>query len=455
MSELTLNPPVFAEPPSADSLPVLGALPHFSRDPLGFLVKTAEEKGPVVRLRLVNRDIYLVSEAGAVYRVLVGNQKNYRKGYEQAKPLMGNGLVTNEGEAWRKQRRLIQPTFSRPQIAYYTNFMLDTAREFSAHWDELAQRGEPFDIAAEMMHLTQTIIVRTMFSSDVGEQSAALGEAFSQTLEYLNRVLFSPSRLLLKLPTPANLRHERALKFLDSFVYGLIEKRRVSGVEQDDLLGRLLAASDPDTGEKMPDQQVRDELMTIFLAGHETTANALAWTWYELGQHADIAARLVGEVDAALQRRDPVMEDLANMPYGAQVFSEALRMYPPAWMFARQSIQEDVLSGYKVPAKAMLFISPYVTQHLHTYWQEPEHFDPERFTDEAVKERPQYAYYPFGGGPRLCIGNYFATVEARLLMAFILRRYTIHLDDSKPVKPTPIATLRPRPGVFVTLEQRS
>ena len=309
--------------------------------------------------------------------------------------------------------------------------MLGAAGEFRHHWDELADRGEVFNIAEEMMRLTQTIIVRTMFSSDVGTQADALGHAFDQTLEHLNRSLFSPSPLLQKIPTPENRRHQRALDFLDNFVYGLIEKRRAAGEDKDDLLGRLLAASDPDTGEKMPDQQVRDELMTIFLAGHETTANGLAWTWWLLGHDPKTEARLVAEIDAALGDRDPLLDDLGGMPFSAMVFSEALRLYPPAWMFARKAIQEDVLDGCRIPAGAGLFVSPYVTQHMPAYWDEPERFDPERFSDENVKSRPQYAYFPFGGGPRLCIGNYFASVEARLIMAFILRRYRIHLDEER------------------------
>ena len=332
--------------------------------------------------------------------------------------------------------------------------MLTAAAEFSQHWDDLADSGQPFDIAEEMMRLTQTIIVRTMFSSDVGGQADALGKAFDQTLEFLNRVLMSPSQLLQKLPTPANLRHKRALKFLDDFVYRLIAERRASGRDEGDLLGRLLAAADPETGEKMPDKQVRDEVMTIFLAGHETTANGLAWTWYLLGHNPQAEQKLVAEIDAALGGRDPLMDDLANMPYTNMVFSEALRLYPPAWMFARKAIEADVLAGYRIPAGAMLFVSPYVTQHLPEYWDEPERFDPERFTESAIKSRPQYAYYPFGGGPRLCIGNYFSTVEARLIMASMLRRYRIQLQADMPVKPTPIATLQPRPGVYVRLEHR-
>jgi len=225
-------------------------------------------------------------------------------------------------------------------------------------------------------------------------------------------------------------------------------------VDNGDLLSRLLLARDPETGEGMPDRQIRDELMTIFLAGHETTANALAWTFYLLARHPLVEFRLLDEIQQVVGNRPPSVEDLPAMSYGAMVFSEALRLYPPAWMFARHAIEEDVIQGYPIPAGTMIFLSPYVTHHHPDYWENPEAFDPERFSEAQSAQRPRYAYYPFGGGPRQCIGNHFAQMEAQLLMTIILQHFRVELVDGIKVKPTPIATLQPRPGVFVYLEKR-
>jgi len=454
MSELSAVHAALKPIPSAGGIPVLGFIPQFARDPLGALLKTAILHGPVVRLDLAGRRVYLISHPTAVKYVLQDNNRNYSKGYHQAKPLMGEGLVTSEGEFWRSQRRLIQPSFNRQQIAHYTQTMTQATEEFIPLWDRQAALNSSFNIAEEMMRLTQTIIVRTMFSSDIGGQADALGKAFDQTLEHLNQSLFSPHPLLQTIPTPANLRHKRALRFLDAFVYGLIEKRRGSAEDKGDLLSRLLLAEHPETGERMPDQQIRDELMTIFLAGHETTANALAWTWYLLGQNPQVEERLLSEVDNVLGGRPPVNEDIPSLVYGEMVFAEALRLYPPAWLFARHADAEDRVMDYRIPAGAMLFLSPYVTQHHPEYWDDPERFDPERFSEQRKLEQTRFAYFPFGGGPRQCIGNHFSQVEALLIMTRMLQRYRIRLDTTVAVKPTAIATLQPRPGVFVRLERR-
>ena len=454
MSEISAVQAALQPAPSAGGVPVLGFIPQFARDPLNALLNAAVQHGPVVRLDLASRSAYLVSHPEGIKYVLQDNNRNYDKGYQQAKPLMGNGLVTSEGEFWRSQRRLIQPTFSRQQIAHYTLTMTQATEEFIQRWDRLAAEGRVINIAEEMMRLTQTIIVRTMFSSDIGDMADALGKAFDQTLEHLNQELFSPHPLLQKIPTPANLRHKRALRFLDDFVFDLIEKRRASGEDKGDLLSRLLMAQHPETGERMPDVQIRDELMTIFLAGHETTANALAWTWYLLGQNPHVEERLLAEITALLGDRAPGYEDIPGLTYSAMVFSESLRLYPPAWMFARRAVNDDSILGFHIPAGAMLFLSPYVTHRHPHYWDAPERFDPERFTTERESERPRFAYFPFGGGPRQCIGNHFAQVEALLIMTRMLQRYRILLDTTLPVKPTAIATLQPRPGVFVRLARR-
>lgn len=441
-------------PPGPQGIPVLGVLPQVWRDPLQFFLRAGIEFGPVARFEMGSKPFYLITGPDEVKYVLQDNHRNYRKGYDQAKPLMGNGLVTSEGDFWLKQRRLIQPMFNRSRLAFFSAYMIRATEEMLERWDSLAAREEVADVADEMMRLTQTIIVRAMFSTEIGDQAEALGAAFDETLNHLNRVLFSPSPLLTSLPTPANRRHKRALEFLDTFIYGLIRSKRRSGEDTGDLLSLLVFSRDEETGEGMDDRQIRDELMTIFLAGHETTANALAWTWYLLAQNPEEEARLVEEVDTVLGGRPAVFDDLKNLTCIPLALHEGLRLYPPAWMFARHAVEDDVVGGFTIPKGEMLMFSPYVTHRLPQHWEDPERFDPGRFTSERSENRHKFAYFPFGGGPRLCLGNNFALIEAQLVMARMLQRFRLRLEPGVEVRPTPIATLQPRPGVPMRLVRR-
>lgn len=443
-----------ALPPGPQGVPLLGVLPQVWGDPLQFFLDAALQYGDVVRFHMGTRPFFLVSGPDELQYVLRDNHHNYSKGYDQAKPLLGEGLVTSEGDFWFRQRRLMQPHFNRSQIPQYAPHFMQATEEMLECWEEIAEAGKPVNAAEEMMRLTQTIILRTMFSTDVEEKAGTIGAAFDRTLEFLNQVLFAPVDWVTKLPTPANLRNKRALDYLDSFVYGLIERRRASDNRPDDLLTRLLEARDPENGKGMDDTQIRDEVMTIFLAGHETTANALAWTWYLLSEHPEVEQRLHAEVDEVLQGRHPTPEDLPNLPYTDLIFQEVLRLYSPAWMFARHTVEDDELGGYHIPAGQMLMISPYVTHRLPQHWEDPERFDPERFTPERSKERHRFAYIPFGGGPRLCIGNNFATMEARLILARVAQQFRLELVSGYQVEPKPIATLQPKPGVEVYLRRR-
>ncbi|HZW02487.1 MAG TPA: cytochrome P450 [Anaerolineaceae bacterium] len=441
-------------PAGPRGFPVVGVLPKVWRDPLNFFLQAGIDYGPVARLEMGAKVFYLVTGPEEVKYVLQDHHHNYRKGYDQARPLMGNGLVTSEGSFWLKQRRLIQPMFNRGRLAFFSNFMTQATEEMLQRWQTAAERGDTLDMADEMMRLTQTIIVRAMFSTEIGDQAGALGTAFDEALGYLNRVLFSPSPLLTTLPTPANRRHQRALQYLDDFIYGLITAKRRSGEDSNDLLSLLVFSRDEETGEGMDDRQIRDELMTIFLAGHETTANALAWTWYLLSKNPQVETRLVAEIDSVLDGQPPAMDDLQKLVYTPLVLHEALRLYPPAWMFARHAVEDDVVGGYAIPKGEMLMFSPYVTHRLPEHWPKPDRFDPERFLPERSQDRHRFAYYPFGGGPRLCLGNNFALTEAQLVLARVLQRFRLHLIAGVEVRPTPIATLQPRPGVPMTLEPR-
>lgn len=452
-----MKPPMsrVRQAPGPKGVPVLGVLPQVRQDALQFFLRAAMDYGGVARLEMGSRNFYLISHPDYIKYILQDNYKNYTKGYGRTRPLLGNGLVSAEGDFWLRQRRLIQPVFNRTHLASFARVMTDQAAELLESWHCRPEPDRPMDVAAEMMALTQAIIIRTMFSSAAGAdrlrvESSRISAAFTTALEYLNTILFSPLRIPDWLPTSQNRRFRSAMSYLDDLVYRLIRERRASGQEGDDLLSLLVNARDEATGEGMPDRQIRDELMTIFLAGHETTATLLAWTWYLLSLHPD-AERLVRlEVAEVVGRRLPVVEDLNDLIYTRMVLDETLRLYPPAWMFARHPIEDDEIGGYLIPAGAMVMLSPYVTHHLPEFWPNPEGFNPERFCPERVAERPQFAHFPFGGGPRQCIGNNFAIMEAQLVMASIIQAYRLELLPGHPVRPTPVAALRPRPGVWMT-----
>jgi cytochrome P450 len=447
---ITLPSPI----PGPDGFPFLGILPKVGRDPLKFFVEMMDEYGDLVRLDFGSREMYLLTDPEGIKYVLQDNNRNYAKGYHQVKPVLGEGLVSAEGEFWRYQRRLIQPQFHRTKIEGFARVMTDLAAERLAAWEMYSRTGMPFDLAQEMVRLTQQIIARTMFSADVGVQTDLLCEAFDVTLEYMNMRLFSPFDFIDKLPLPTNRRFKKALQSLDETMFGLIENRRRQANPPEDLLTMLLEVRDPETGEGMDDRQIRDEVVTIFFAGHETTASTLSWTWYLLAQHPEAVKLLQDEAASVLGSQTPAFSDFHSLGYTRKVIDESLRIYPPAWMFARTAITEDEICGYHIPAGAMIMLSPYATHRHSKYWEDPDRFDPERFSSEAAAARHKMAYFPFGGGPRLCIGKDFALVEAALILTMMIQKYVFHLVPGQQVKAQPIATLRPRPGVMMTISPR-
>jgi cytochrome P450 len=428
-------------------------LPTVWKDPLQFFVNAAREYGRVVQLDLGPRHFYLISHPDDVKYVLQDNNRNFTKRYGPVKPLLGEGLVTSTGDLWLRQRRLMQPAFHRQKIAALSGMMTAATEEMLTRWDANPP-GRPLDVGHEMMMLTQAIIVRTMFSTDVSAEAPQLSQAFEVTLDYFNHLTFSPIRVPLAWPTPRNLRFKRANQFIEDTVYRIIHDRRRSGREENDLLSMLVWARDEETGEGMPDRQIRDEVVTIFLAGHETTATTLSWAWYLLAQHPNVRQKIESELDSVLGGRTPVFEDLARLTYTRLIIDETLRLYPPAWMFVRTAVADDEIAEYRIPADAPIFISPYVSHRLPEFWPEPERFDPERFRPEAVEVRHKSAYFPFAAGPRKCLGDQFALVEATLLLAMIAQRYRLPLAPNATVKPAPRATLKPQPGVVVTLQRR-
>jgi cytochrome P450 len=444
-------------PPGPRGEPLLGNLRDMARDSLGFLMKSALTYGDVVRFRFLSEEMILINHPDHIKHVLQDNNHNYDKDtfdYRLLKIAVGNGLLTSDGDTWLRQRRLIQPAFHRQRLVALGTLMTDSTQALLDQWQAESDRGQPVDIAHEMMRLTLRIVGRALFSIDISSEADEFGQAFTVVNKYLTDRFYNLLPLPLSFPTPNNRRAQTALHTLNRVVQEIIDERRAGGDGKDDLLSMLLQARDAETGQGMNDRQVRDEVMTILLAGHETTANALSWTWYLLSKHPTVAHRHLAELDRVLGGRPPTVEDLTDLPYNRMVIEEAMRLYPPAWAISRKAIADDQIEGYTIPANSIVFMSAY-TMHRHpAFWENPEGFDPERFTPERSAERPQFAYFPFGGGPRLCIGSNFAMQEAQLLLATIARQYRLELVPGHNVVPEPLITLRPRGGLPMWIRPR-
>ncbi len=430
---------------------LLGNLPERRADPLGLYMRGALEFGEVVRFRMGPLRVFLLSNPEHIKYVLQDNQKNFFKGfgYDPLAPALGNGLLLSEGDFWRRQRKLAQPAFHRQRLVGFAEIMAEQTAALIGRW-RLRESGAPIDMAREMMRLTLGIVSRTLLSTDVSDDADNVGTALSRLLEETNRRVLSVVRWE-KLPLPRNLQFKKDLATLDRVVFRIIQERRQSGKDQGDLLSMFMQARDEDTGEGMDDKQLRDEVMTMFLAGHETTANWLAWTWITLSKHPLVLRKLREEISRVLGSRVPRFEDLPDLHYTTMVLEEVLRLYPPAWIIARQTREDDEIGGFHIPKKSMCVLSPYVVQRLPHLWPNPEGFDPERFVPENAPLRHKYAYFPFSGGPRQCIGTSFAFMEAQLVLAMIVQNFRLDLLPGTAVTPDPGITLRPRGGVQMTL----
>ncbi|MEW5848609.1 MAG: cytochrome P450 [Myxococcota bacterium] len=445
--------PLETSAPGPDGLPLLGIAPHLLREGPNYLVRLAHEFGEVVEFDLGPQRFFLLTNPDHVRHVLQANYRNYVKGYDKVKPVLGQGLVASEGDFWRRQRKLMAPAFHRQRLQQLAAGMTDEIAATMRRWEGAAERGASVDTAAEMMSMTRDIIVRTMFSADFKDEGALIGDCFEEVMNFLSRSLFIPFDIPQALPLPSNLRFRKAKQTLDGFIRHITEERRRGGEDRGDLLSMLLAARDEDTGEGMSDDQLRDELFTIFFAGHETTANTLAWATYLLSRHPEAQRRLREEAREVLQGRTPTFEDLPRLAYTRLVVDETLRLYPAAWMFARKPAGEDQVGRFRIGPDAMLMLSPFVMHRMPQHWENPEGFDPERFTEARSQGRHPFAYFPFGGGPRICIGNHFSLMETTLALAMIYSRYRVDLVPGHAVKVQANATLRPRPAVRVTLHQ--
>jgi len=432
----------------------------FRRDPLGLLERMARDYGDVSFVRLGDRRVHLLNHPDLIKDVLVNEARRFHKGrgLELAKHLLGEGLLTSEGDFHRRQRRLAQPAFHQQRIALYATAMVEHAERTSERWARLAGGATPpvIDIHQEMMRLTLGIVGKTLFGTEVEDQAQEIGQAITTSMELFRSFTTLPfAPLLERLPLPSTWRFLRARALLDTTIYRLIESRRGAAEDRGDLLSMLLLAQDEEGSGGMTDQQVRDEAMTLFLAGHETTANALTWTWYLLSRHADVETRLHAELDQVLGDRPAKAEDMPRLTYTWRVLAEAMRLYPPAWVIGRRAIEDYEVAGYRMPKGSIVLVSQWVTHRDARFFPDPDRFDPDRWTDEARAARPRFAYFPFGAGPRICIGEHFAWLEGVLVLATLARRWRPRLAPGHRVALQPSITLRPKGGMKMLLESAS
>lgn len=440
--------------PGLRGLDFFRLVPSFKRDTLGTFSSLTERFGDTVCLRGL-WTAYIFTNPADVEYVLQTNSRNYpkSKNYDILKSSTGNGLFVSEGEHWLRQRRLAQPIFHQQRIGAFCDTMSDSTAEMLARWEQLATDGEPFDLMPELMRLTLSIVGKSLLSTDLSSAASVFGDAFETVREFTVKRLMALVKIPDAVPTPLNLRFRRAIKSVDKIVYRLIGERRKAPDEFDDLLTMLMRAQDAETGATMNDVQLRDEVMTLIGAGYETTTQTLGWTFYLLGENPEKEAELRAEIENVLAGRTPTFEDLPRLEYTRCVFQEAMRMYPPVWAFSRVAVEADQIGGFYVPAKSEVLLLPFITHRHAEFWDAPEQFEPERFSAENSASRPKFAYFPFGGGARQCVGNHFAQMEAQIIIAMILQKFRLSLVENHTVEPETSVTLRPKNGIKVILEK--
>jgi cytochrome P450 len=435
---------------------LFGSLLDIQRDPLTFLSSAQRLYGDVVHARLGPKSVYIVTHPADVQHVLQENNRNYRKGahYDVLRPMFGNGLMMSEGDFWLKQRRIVQPAFHRQRLGQFANTMTSITEQMLDRWGPIAERGRPIDVAREMVNLTLSIVCTTLFGTDVSKEAAGVGAAHAFCLQHAEHRIVSLFAIPERIPTPDNVRYRRSVGLLHGVIDRFIGEKRGSGEDTGDLLSTLAFARYEETGELMDHDQLRDEIITLFLNGHETVAGALGWAFYLLSKNPQVAARMHAELATVLGGRTPTFEDLPKLKYTTMIIDESMRLFPPAWVIERDTLGPDEIGGYHIPARSTVVLSQWVTHRHPDFWENPEGFDPERFSPEQSSKRHRFAYFPFGGGPRLCVGANFAMMEMPLILATIAQRFHLDLVPGHPVVTEPVITLRPKHGILTTLRPR-
>lgn len=435
-----------------------GSAQQVKNDPLNFYLQAQRQHGDYLKLRAtLGFEWYFLTNPTAVEHVLQTNQKNFRKPDLFMKPaslMLGNGLLTSEGSFWVKHRRLSQPAFHRNSIAKLASTVVECSEKMLSRWDNMPD-GSVVDLQHEMIQLTLSVAGRALFSIDLAEHATDVGRAVREAFAIVNAKMFAyPLLLPLWVPTAEHKQFKHSKEIMDSVFTKIISERRKDTDEHNDLLGMLMSARDEETGTGMTDDELKDEVVTLLIAGHDTVAAALSWTWILLAQNPHVRSQLHDELKASLDGRSPSLSDLEHLPYVRMIFDESLRLYPPAWGQPRQAIDEDLIDGYLLPKNAIVSLSQWVTHRHAELWDKPDVFDPERFTPDKIKARPKFAYFPFGGGSRVCIGQNFALMEAQLAIATIGQRYQIDLVEGQSIVPDPTFTLIPKGIVSATLRRR-
>jgi cytochrome P450 len=459
----TLQRPARALPPGPRGYPLVGVLPQVLRSPLETLTDAARRYGGVVYLGSYRpgRPVILISHPGPLKRLLQERYGSYGRGFVAARlaRLLGKSVVFLSGEPWLQRRRLLQPAFHKAHGARCASTITDTTAAMLDEWRAPAARGQALDVAFEMSKLTREIVMKIMFGVDLasdGDETIEIERSLKIMEPYISLLTFT-NPLPLWVPTPRNRAFRQALQTFDRTALRVIAERRRSEVERDDLMSLLLGARDQDTGEGLSDRELRDEVATMFFAGHESMSASLAWAWRLISLHPEVERRLHAEVDEVLGGRLPTPSDLSGLAYTRMVVMESLRLFPPIWLLSRalRTDEHDEIDGYAIDKKTLLFYSPYVTHRLPELWENPDAFDPERFAPGRAEKLPQFAYIPFGGGPHQCIGNNLALMEIQLILAMVAQRYSLRLAPGVHVEPETTATLRPRHGLPMTLHPRN
>ncbi|WP_017317767.1 cytochrome P450 [Mastigocladopsis repens] len=457
MVKPSTSPSVRKSPPGPRGYPIIGCFPQMASKPLQFLTNAAREYGDVVHLGSIGpQQLYLIAHPDCVKYVLQENPQNYTKGenFQEMKLVIGEGLVISEGDSWRRQRRLMQPTFHRQQIGGMVNDMTGITAKLLERWSQLGS-GTTLDIYDEMLLLTQNILLKTTLSIDVDNgDTTDLIPAWNTIYKFLSDRLWAVFKPPISFPTPKNRSFQQAVNTLNSIANRIIQQRLQGNDAPNDILSMLLSTQD-ESGQGLSAQQLHDQIVGLFSAGFETSGAVLSWIWYLLSKHPVVERQLQVELSTVLGGRTPTVDDLPNLKYTKMVVQEAMRLYPGAWVYARNNLADDEIGGYHIPAGSMLLLSPYVTHRLPAFWDNPEGFDPERFSPEHSVGRPRYAYFPFGGGSRQCLGDIFALTELQLVIAMVSQHFRLNLVPEHPVEPNPLLTLQTRHGILMTLEPRA
>jgi cytochrome P450 len=432
---------------------ILGSLREFRQDMLAFYTRISREYGDVVSFRLGPKQLVLLNHPDFIEQVLVTENRNFIKHYafRLLRPTLGDGLVISEGDFWFRQRRLMQPAFSRQRIDAFAPTIVDYTTRMMESW----RPGSTRDLHADMTKLAMSIVTKTLLDVDTGDSARVVSKSVDVLMEDFNDRFQSAFPPPFWLPVPRNLHLKRHVRRLDAIIHDVIRQRRTEAHDRGDLLSMLVRARDEADNTGMTDKQLRNEVMTLFLAGHETTASALSWMWHLLARHPEVEARLHAELDTVLGGRPPTAADIPRLTYTEQIVLETLRLYPPAYVIGRQPLEDCTIGGYRIAAGTSILISKYVTQRDPRFFERPDEFDPDRWNDGLIRRLPKYTYFPFGGGPRICIGNAFAMLEAMLVVATVAQRFHFDWAAEPAVIAWPSITLRPRYGIHMVVRARS